>query len=279
MCSGPSRSASATAPKKGKKKRAGSESQFPGKLHDMMEFISREGLEDVVTWVNGGTGFVVVDSDKLVELLPRFFSQTKYRSFQRQLNMWHFQRILDGPHRGGWKHPYFLQNKRSLCRYMSRDLMKIPSKAFVMKQQMQLEMQQLAQQQMASQPFMQQQQQQQPRPQTQMSGCGTDASCNSGFVMPTAPVSVSALPYKTMFQSRQTHELLDAAALISQAPFEPTPIEQMKPASLAHLGHLLQDTEIMSFGGRNFHCVDDNNNNNNSRSFPTRHANDAALVI
>ena len=106
--------------------RAGSEVQFPGKLHDMMVFVEREGLESIISWVRNGSALMVHNPDKLVELLPLFFSQTKYRSFQRQLNMWHFQRVLDGPDRGAFVHPYFIRGNKPLCAYMSRHGINLP---------------------------------------------------------------------------------------------------------------------------------------------------------
>jgi len=252
--------------KKNGKKRAGSESQFPGKLHDLMEYISNEGREDVVSWVDNGTAFVVINPEKLVDLLPRFFSQTKYRSFQRQLNMWHFVRILDGPHRGGWKHPYFIRAKRSLCRYMSRHLMKIPNKAFVVEHQTMNHQSQQHQHQHQHQTFGCASQQPQQSQQSQQPNHKLLGSC--GFNAPAYPFStvaslssssMSKLPYENIFESAETNDLLDAATLISQSPFEPTPIENMKPFSFGRnniLSH--QDGDLMSFGGRNFHYVDIN---------------------
>lgn len=95
---------------------------FPGKLHDLMSFVEKQGLESAISWVMNGRAFLIRDPEKLVELLPKFFSQTKYRSFRRQLNMWHFERVLDGPNRGAFHHPYFVRGNKSLCSYMSRHL-------------------------------------------------------------------------------------------------------------------------------------------------------------
>ena len=65
---------------------------------------------------------MVNDPKKIVELLPRFFSQTKFRSFQRQLNMWHFERILKGPQKGAFRHPLFRKDNKKLCARMSRNI-------------------------------------------------------------------------------------------------------------------------------------------------------------
>jgi hypothetical protein len=102
------------------KKKGGSESQFPGKLHDMMAYVEQGGLESVISWVLNGRAFILHNPEKLVEILPKFFAQTMYRSFRRQLNMWHFERILDGPNRGAFLHPYFVRGNKSLCSDMSR---------------------------------------------------------------------------------------------------------------------------------------------------------------
>jgi hypothetical protein len=108
------------------KTRTGSESQFPGKLHDMMAYVEREGLESVISWVQNGQAFIIHNPAKLVEILLKFFAQTKYRSFRRQLNMWHFERILDGPNRGAFLHTYFVRGNKSLCSYMSRHIFAQP---------------------------------------------------------------------------------------------------------------------------------------------------------
>ena len=101
-------------------KAKGSETQFPGKLMDLLTYVEREGLEDIIGWVSHGRAFMVHDPDKLVLLLPMFFSQTKYRSFSRQCNMWYFERILDGPDKNAFHHPYFVKGKKDLCSKMSR---------------------------------------------------------------------------------------------------------------------------------------------------------------
>jgi hypothetical protein len=101
-------------------RRSSSERQFPGKLHDMMTYVEQEGLEHIVSWIHKGRGFKVHDPQKLVKFLPLFFSQTKYRSFSRQLNMWHFERVTDGSCKGAFVHPYFLRGHKLLCGKMSR---------------------------------------------------------------------------------------------------------------------------------------------------------------
>lgn len=87
-----------------------------------MEYIESQGLESIISWVLNGRGFIVHDPDRLVGILPLFFSQTKYRSFRRQLNMWHFERIEKGPSKGAFMHPYFVRGNKELCSLMSRHI-------------------------------------------------------------------------------------------------------------------------------------------------------------
>jgi hypothetical protein len=103
-----------------RRNRGGSESQFPGKLYDLLEYVSENDLESAISWSRNGTAIMVHDPHKLVEILPKFFGQTKYRSFRRQLNMWHFHRIMEGPHRGAFVHPCFIRGSKQLITYMSR---------------------------------------------------------------------------------------------------------------------------------------------------------------
>ena len=66
--------------------RGSASTQFPGKLHELVTYCEREGLEDIITWVQNGKAIMVHDPERLLKLIPRFgFSQTKYRSFQRQM--------------------------------------------------------------------------------------------------------------------------------------------------------------------------------------------------
>ena len=103
------------------RKDEGAEGKFPGKLHDMMDFVESNGLDFIVSWVRNGRAIKVHDPQKMVEILPLFFDQTKYRSFQRQLNMWSFERIMEhGPDKGAFRHPLFVRGKKSLCKTMNR---------------------------------------------------------------------------------------------------------------------------------------------------------------
>jgi hypothetical protein len=61
--------------------------QFPGKLHDLLTYAENSGLEWIISWVHDGKAVMVHRQDHLLQILPIFFGQTKFRSFQRQLNV------------------------------------------------------------------------------------------------------------------------------------------------------------------------------------------------
>ena len=80
-----------------------------------------EGKTDIVTWLPHGRAFIVIDVDRFVdELMPLYFNQTKYSSFQRQLHMYHFQRITAGLDKGAYHHPSFQRGHPELCLGMTR---------------------------------------------------------------------------------------------------------------------------------------------------------------
>eukprot|EP00529_Nitzschia_sp_RCC80_P024724 CAMPEP_0113465636 /NCGR_PEP_ID=MMETSP0014_2-20120614/13847_1 /TAXON_ID=2857 /ORGANISM="Nitzschia sp." /LENGTH=442 /DNA_ID=CAMNT_0000357811 /DNA_START=259 /DNA_END=1587 /DNA_ORIENTATION=+ /assembly_acc=CAM_ASM_000159 len=89
----------------------------------------------------GGSPFKVHDQKLFTEqILPQFFNQTKFKSFQRQLNLWGFQRqeymasscslIANGNMpasslfvnqiRGSYRHPLFQRRDPKMCQHMTR---------------------------------------------------------------------------------------------------------------------------------------------------------------
>lgn len=94
---------------------------FPWKLHEMLQMCADNDKEGIASWVLNGKAFRVNDISLLVkEILPLFFNQTKYKSFQRQLNLWGFQRIHNGTERGAYHHKYFIRGQPDLCCNLSR---------------------------------------------------------------------------------------------------------------------------------------------------------------
>lgn len=89
---------------------------FPQALHQLLEEAHDRGYSDIVSWQDHGRSFRIIDTDRFVtQIMPRFFKQTKIRSFQRQLSLYGFQRITKkGEAFGSHCHESFLRGKPNL---------------------------------------------------------------------------------------------------------------------------------------------------------------------
>lgn len=74
---------------------------FPWRLHQMLEDIEKAGEDGIVSWLPDGQHFQVHNPQLFVQrIIPKFFKQKSYKSFQRQLHLYGFQRVLEGSNRG-----------------------------------------------------------------------------------------------------------------------------------------------------------------------------------
>ncbi len=74
---------------------------FPVRLHVMLSMAKSESFDHIFSWQPHGRCFKVHDAAKFVnDVMPRWFKQTKLRSFHRQLNLYGFSRLTKGPDRG-----------------------------------------------------------------------------------------------------------------------------------------------------------------------------------
>jgi hypothetical protein len=65
---------------------------FPWKLHEMLEAADTDAFLNVVSWLPDRQSFKVHQVEAFVQdVMPKFFRQTKYKSFQRQCK-------FSGPH-------------------------------------------------------------------------------------------------------------------------------------------------------------------------------------
>lgn len=101
--------------------RSGAVTAFPIKLYDMLESVGPDGLEHVCSWAPHGRCFVVHKPEEFQRILPRYFKLSKIASFQRQLNLYGFRRLVgNGPDKGGYYHEYFLRGMPWLIQRMNR---------------------------------------------------------------------------------------------------------------------------------------------------------------
>ena len=94
---------------------------FPYKLHEMLEEAHSKGFTHIVSWCLDGTGFKVHAHDLfLSQVMPRYFDQSKYESFRRQLNLYGFVRFAKGPNRGVYQHDLFRRDAPHQCHLIVR---------------------------------------------------------------------------------------------------------------------------------------------------------------
>ncbi len=103
---------------------------FPWQLHSVLEAASKEGFDHIVSWLEDNRSFKVHRPELFVKhIIPRFFNrQTKYKSFQRQLNIWQFERLIGtrGPCSGGYYHVHFRRHDASTLQLMKRERLRKP---------------------------------------------------------------------------------------------------------------------------------------------------------
>lgn len=74
---------------------------FPIKVYAMLEDADSKNFSDIVAWNPPGNGFLVKDKNRFIQdIVPQYFNQTKYKSFQRQLSLYGFNRVTVGPNKG-----------------------------------------------------------------------------------------------------------------------------------------------------------------------------------
>jgi hypothetical protein len=95
--------------------------QFPWKLYDMLDIAERRNEEHIISWIKDGKAFKVHSRDLFIEqYMKKMFNQTKFKSFQRQLNLWGFERVQNGPDKGSYFHPLFVKGQKDWCQRLSR---------------------------------------------------------------------------------------------------------------------------------------------------------------
>mmetsp|Transcript_24017 Transcript_24017/g.50652 ORF Transcript_24017/g.50652 Transcript_24017/m.50652 type:complete len:199 (+) Transcript_24017:253-849(+) len=96
---------------------------FPRLLHFVLSVVDRLELSHIISWSPDGTHFTISNTDDFMRhVAPRFFpSQSNYKSFYRQLNLWGFERVGKLRQKGcGWRHPSFVRDIPTLAAKLKR---------------------------------------------------------------------------------------------------------------------------------------------------------------
>eukprot|EP00577_Skeletonema_sp_RCC1716_P012055 CAMPEP_0113405458 /NCGR_PEP_ID=MMETSP0013_2-20120614/18963_1 /TAXON_ID=2843 ORGANISM="Skeletonema costatum, Strain 1716" /NCGR_SAMPLE_ID=MMETSP0013_2 /ASSEMBLY_ACC=CAM_ASM_000158 /LENGTH=409 /DNA_ID=CAMNT_0000291187 /DNA_START=20 /DNA_END=1249 /DNA_ORIENTATION=- /assembly_acc=CAM_ASM_000158 len=96
-----------------------SDRNFPARLHAIL---SDEQYSNIISWMPHGRAWKVLNKTLFVEeVIPKFFGQSKFASFARQLSGWGFKRLRNtGPDFGCYYHECFLQGHPRLTVIMKR---------------------------------------------------------------------------------------------------------------------------------------------------------------
>jgi hypothetical protein len=95
--------------------------RFPLRLHQLLDSTEKADKGHIVSWLPGGKSFKVHDKAAFAKkVLPLFFGTSKYRSFQKNINLWGFHTVPKGPEKGRCSHPRFQKGLPVLCHSMER---------------------------------------------------------------------------------------------------------------------------------------------------------------
>lgn len=98
----------------------GNKKKFPVLLHRMLEAVDGSNESLLVRWLPHGRAFVVLNKVRFEkEVLPVYFpGQTRYASFQRQLNIYGFLRLTRDC--DGYYHELILRTRSTMAALVSR---------------------------------------------------------------------------------------------------------------------------------------------------------------
>ena len=89
------------------------------KLYDML---CNPEFHYAISWMPHGRSWKVLSKDYFMEeICPRYFAQTRFESFVRQVNGWGFKRMRrEGSDRGSYYHEHFLRGYPNMIDHMRR---------------------------------------------------------------------------------------------------------------------------------------------------------------
>lgn len=108
------------------RKRKGRSGTFPQKLHQMLSDLEAQpDLADIASFLPHGRAFCIhKPRDFCKHIMPKYFRMSRFSSFQRQLNLYEFHRINEGPDKGAYAHELFQKGRPILSTMMKRNKIK-----------------------------------------------------------------------------------------------------------------------------------------------------------
>jgi hypothetical protein len=95
---------------------------FPISLHDLLDDAEKNGKDDIVSFFPDGKAFTILKPKEFTEeLMPLYFKTKKIASFQRQLLLYGFKRIVqDYTKLAGYYHEFFIKGQKVLSLNITR---------------------------------------------------------------------------------------------------------------------------------------------------------------
>lgn len=94
---------------------------FPNTLYEMLQQQNENNASEIISWLPNGAGFVIHKKKDFEDvILPTYFKGIKFRSFQRQLNIYGFERQEIHHESCAYKHNFFVKNQIHLINNVKR---------------------------------------------------------------------------------------------------------------------------------------------------------------
>ena len=99
-----------------------SRKKFPDILHEILQKQNDDIISSIISWLPDGAGFAIHNKrDFEAVILLTYFNGIKFRSFQRQLNIYGFQRLEKGyQDTYAYWHNFFVPDQAHLINFMKR---------------------------------------------------------------------------------------------------------------------------------------------------------------
>jgi hypothetical protein len=116
----------AAAPQEERTGRKGRTGTFPQKMHQMLSDLEKEeGGTEIACFLTHGRAFAIHKPKEFVKtIMPKYFRMSRFSSFQRQLNLYDFQRITEAPNKGAYFHELFVKGRPILSTQIKRNKIK-----------------------------------------------------------------------------------------------------------------------------------------------------------
>mmetsp|Transcript_26596 Transcript_26596/g.49660 ORF Transcript_26596/g.49660 Transcript_26596/m.49660 type:complete len:370 (-) Transcript_26596:813-1922(-) len=95
---------------------------FPVKLHRLLTYVEVTAQTDIVSWSPDGRTFRIKDKKRFAgNVMPKFFSNSSFKTFKRNLSQWGFHTIKEGIYKGECSHGLFVRGNENLCRLIVQE--------------------------------------------------------------------------------------------------------------------------------------------------------------